>query len=48
LNSDDFLASEAWGEGTITIPLFESMTEEEQTYVIDILIKQIAPLIGEK
>jgi UDP-4-amino-4-deoxy-L-arabinose-oxoglutarate aminotransferase len=42
----DFEVSETWGEGTLTIPLFEGMKIEEQEYVIDILINEINPMIG--
>jgi UDP-4-amino-4-deoxy-L-arabinose-oxoglutarate aminotransferase len=48
LSRNDFEVSEEWGEGTLTIPLFESMKEEEQEYVIDILINEISPMIGKK
>ena len=46
LSRKDFEFSEEWGEGTLTIPLFESMKEEEQEYVIDILINEISPMMG--
>jgi UDP-4-amino-4-deoxy-L-arabinose-oxoglutarate aminotransferase len=46
LSREKFEVSETWGEGTLTIPLFESMKEEEQEYVIDILINEISPMIG--
>jgi UDP-4-amino-4-deoxy-L-arabinose-oxoglutarate aminotransferase len=45
---NEFEVSEEWGEGTLTIPLFENMKEEEQEYVIDILINEISPMIGKK
>ena len=48
LSRSEFEVSEEWGEGTLTIPLFESMKEEEQKYVIDILINEISPMIGKK
>jgi UDP-4-amino-4-deoxy-L-arabinose-oxoglutarate aminotransferase len=48
LSRNDFEISEEWGEGTLTIPLFENMNEEEQEYVIDILINEISPMIGKK
>jgi UDP-4-amino-4-deoxy-L-arabinose-oxoglutarate aminotransferase len=48
LSRNDFEVSEEWGEGTLTIPLFESIKEEEQEYVIDILINEISPMIGKK
>ncbi len=48
LSRNEFEVSEEWGEGTLTIPLFESMKEEEQEYIIDILINEISPMIGKK
>ena len=48
LSRNEFEVSEEWGEGTLTIPLFESIKEEEQEYVIDILINEISPMIGKK
>jgi UDP-4-amino-4-deoxy-L-arabinose-oxoglutarate aminotransferase len=48
LSRNDFKVSEEWGEGTLTIPLFENMKEVEQEYVIDILINEISPMIGKK
>jgi UDP-4-amino-4-deoxy-L-arabinose-oxoglutarate aminotransferase len=48
LNEDSFQVSKSWGEGTLTIPLFESIKESEQEYVIDILIKEVIPMIGGK
>jgi dTDP-4-amino-4,6-dideoxygalactose transaminase len=41
----DFRISENWGSGTLTIPLYPDISEEEQEYVIDFLIKRIDPLI---
>jgi dTDP-4-amino-4,6-dideoxygalactose transaminase len=46
LTADSFKVSEEWGGGTITLPLFESMKEKEQEYVIDILLNEVAPMIG--
>jgi len=48
LNEDSFQVSKSWGEGTLTIPLFESIKESEQEYVIDILIREVIPMIGGK
>jgi UDP-4-amino-4-deoxy-L-arabinose-oxoglutarate aminotransferase len=48
LSRNEFEVSEEWGEGTLTIPLFENMKEVEQEYVIDILINEISPMIGKK
>jgi UDP-4-amino-4-deoxy-L-arabinose-oxoglutarate aminotransferase len=48
LQSNTYDASETWGNGTLTIPLFENMKAEEQDYVIDILLNEISPMIGSK
>jgi UDP-4-amino-4-deoxy-L-arabinose-oxoglutarate aminotransferase len=48
LSRNEFEVSEEWGEGTLTIPLFENMKDVEQEYVIDILINEISPMIGKK
>jgi dTDP-4-amino-4,6-dideoxygalactose transaminase len=42
---DDFPISYEWGEGTISIPLFESMKREEQDYVIDAIHSLVIPMI---
>jgi len=43
----EYPESNLWGSGTLTIPLFPGMTEEEQDYVIDVLINKIDQMIGE-
>jgi UDP-4-amino-4-deoxy-L-arabinose-oxoglutarate aminotransferase len=48
LQSKSYEVSETWGEGTLTIPLFENMESEEQDYVIDILLNDVSPMIGSK
>jgi dTDP-4-amino-4,6-dideoxygalactose transaminase len=48
LQSKKYEVSETWGEGTLTIPLFENMKSEEQDYVIDILLNEVSPMIGNK
>jgi UDP-4-amino-4-deoxy-L-arabinose-oxoglutarate aminotransferase len=42
----EFPNSLKWGEGTLSIPLFPGMTEEEQEYVIEVLLNNVQPLIG--
>ena len=42
LQRNAFEASEAWGEGTLTIPLFEDLKSVEQDYVIDVVIKEVS------
>jgi dTDP-4-amino-4,6-dideoxygalactose transaminase len=39
--------SKSWGDGTLSIPLFPGMREEEQDYVIDVLVNKIDKMIGE-
>ena len=41
----DFKISENWGAGTLSIPLYPGINEEEQGYVVDFLVKKIDPLI---
>ena len=41
----DFPVSYDWGEGEITLPLFPSMTREEQDYVIAVVRDKIAPML---
>jgi UDP-4-amino-4-deoxy-L-arabinose-oxoglutarate aminotransferase len=43
--ADDFPVSHEWGEGTITLPLFPSMTPDEQAYVIDAVHECVVPMI---
>jgi len=45
-NGSEFPVSKAWGEGTLTVPLFPGMTNDEQDYVIDVLLNKIEPMIG--
>ncbi len=45
INSDMFPVSSNWGRGTLTIPLFLGITEEEQNYVISVLLDKIDELI---
>jgi len=42
---DAFPISEEWGRGTISLPLFPSMTTEEQDHVIAVLRDKVTPLI---
>ena len=46
-NGTEFPISQTWGEGTCSIPLFPGMTDDEQNYVIDVLLNKIEPLIGD-
>jgi dTDP-4-amino-4,6-dideoxygalactose transaminase len=43
--ADDFPVSHEWGEGTISLPLFPSMTADEQDYVIDTVHECVVPMI---
>jgi dTDP-4-amino-4,6-dideoxygalactose transaminase len=42
----EHLVSKSWGDGTLSIPLFPGMTDDEQNYVIDVLINKIDKMIG--
>ena len=46
LDKNDYPNSIFWGEGTISLPLYPGMTEKEQEYVIEVLVKKIDKLIG--
>ena len=39
--------SKSWGDGTLSIPLFPGMRDEEQDYAIEVLINKIDKMIGE-
>jgi UDP-4-amino-4-deoxy-L-arabinose-oxoglutarate aminotransferase len=41
----DFPVSHDWGAGTISLPLFPSMTGDEQDYVIDAVHECVVPMI---
>lgn len=43
----EFPNSQRWGDETLSIPLFLGITDEEQNYVIDVLLNKIEPMIGE-
>ncbi len=40
----DHPTSHAWGEATITLPLFPSMTDAEQAHVVDVVRTHVLPL----
>jgi UDP-4-amino-4-deoxy-L-arabinose-oxoglutarate aminotransferase len=40
----DFPISDEWGEGTLSLPLFPGMTEDEQDYVINAVVEAVLPL----
>jgi UDP-4-amino-4-deoxy-L-arabinose-oxoglutarate aminotransferase len=42
---NQFPVSSAWGNGTLSLPFFPSMTKDEQDYVIDTLLKDVIPMI---
>ena len=43
--ADDFPVSHEWGAGTISLPLYPSMTADEQDYVIDAVHECVVPMI---
>lgn len=44
---DDFPVSHMWGEGTISLPLYQSLSTQEQNYVIKVVKDAIYPLCME-
>lgn len=46
LPTDNFKNSFNWGEETLSLPLFPNLSQEEQDYVIDVLLNKIEPMIG--
>ena len=44
---EDFPVSYEWGEGTITLPLYPSLTGEEQNAVISAVLETVVPMVGE-
>ncbi len=44
---EDFPVSYEWGEGTITLPLFPSLTREEQDFVIGAVLGSVVPMAQE-
>jgi UDP-4-amino-4-deoxy-L-arabinose-oxoglutarate aminotransferase len=48
LRPEDFPASYRWGEGTITLPLYHSLTGAEQDYVIASVREAAASLCMEE
>jgi dTDP-4-amino-4,6-dideoxygalactose transaminase len=40
----DFPVSDAWGAGTISLPLYPSLTDDEQRYVIDAVREYVYPM----
>lgn len=42
----DFPVSDAWGAGTLSLPLYPSLTDEEQAYVIRHVREAVYPLCG--
>jgi dTDP-4-amino-4,6-dideoxygalactose transaminase len=43
----DFPVSYEWGEGTITLPLYPSLTGEEQNAVIAAVLETVVPMVEE-
>lgn len=44
-SADNFPVSEQWGAGTLSLPLFPSLTKDEQAHVIDVVLSKVVPLI---
>jgi dTDP-4-amino-4,6-dideoxygalactose transaminase len=46
LTQSHFPISENWGSGTISIPLFPGMKNQEQIHIVDVLVNKAQRLIG--
>jgi len=46
-SGNEFPVSLSWGDGTLSIPLFQGITTQEQDYVIDVLVNKVDKMIGE-
>jgi len=46
ISQEKYINSYLWGEETLSIPLFPGIKKEEQDYVVNILLNQIEPLMG--
>jgi dTDP-4-amino-4,6-dideoxygalactose transaminase len=46
LQNDKLINSYQWGEETLSLPLFPDMTNQEQEYVVKILLEQVEPMVG--
>ncbi len=46
IRQQSFPHSTAWGEGTLTLPLFPGLTEAEQDYVCDVVVNDIVALLS--
>jgi UDP-4-amino-4-deoxy-L-arabinose-oxoglutarate aminotransferase len=44
-DAGSFPASHAWGQGTISLPLYLSLTRQEQDHVISVVKNKIVPLM---
>ena len=45
---DDFPVAAEWGESTLSLPLFPGLEEDEQTYVIETMLKAVDEAAGER
>jgi dTDP-4-amino-4,6-dideoxygalactose transaminase len=43
---ENFPVSHHWGNGTITLPLYPSLSTDAQDYVIDVILTDIVPMIN--
>ena len=47
IKNEIFANSYQWGEETLSLPLFPSMSQSEQEYVVKILLDKIEPMVGD-
>ena len=43
---NEFPVSQYWGSGTLSLPLFPSISELEQDYVIDVMLSRVNSMLG--
>ena len=47
IKNELFINSYKWGEETLSLPLFPSISQIEQEYVVKILLDKIEPMVGD-
>ena len=47
IKNELFINSYKWGEETLSLPLFPSISQSEQEYVVKILLDKIEPMVGD-
>ena len=47
INENQYPVSNEWGNGTLSLPLFLGLTNDEQSFVVDSVNSMISKMIGE-